>query len=175
MATMLDILATTLNTFGSHVDNWRQPNMTVQEYAHQHNVSDRTVYRWIEEGKLKAEKHQGTWIIIVDDTGNHTEHFGNHGNESNQTDQLLRQQIEQLQSENEYLRQELSQARTMLTEDRQRAEEDRQRSDTIIMQLTKQLEKQTFLLEDLRHRSLWRRVKTALGFGQRTKQEQVWS
>jgi hypothetical protein len=34
----------------------------------------------------------------------------------------------------------------------------------IIMQLTKQLEQQTLLIEDLRHRSLWSKVKTALGF-----------
>jgi hypothetical protein len=44
-----------------------------------------------------------------------------------------------------------------------------QRSDTIIMQLTRQLEQQTLMLEDLRgkfdtatpadHRSIWKRLK----------------
>lgn len=40
-----------------------------------------------------------------------------------------------------------------------------ERSDTIIMKLTMQLEKQTLMLEDMRNRSLWRRFKGALGFG----------
>jgi hypothetical protein len=41
--------------------------------------------------------------------------------------------------------------------------ESRQRSDTIILQLTRQFEAQTKLIEDMRHRSLWARVKTAFG------------
>jgi hypothetical protein len=36
--------------------------------------------------------------------------------------------------------------------------------DTIILQLTQKFEEQTKLLEDMRHHSLWSRVKTAFGF-----------
>jgi hypothetical protein len=43
-----------------------------------------------------------------------------------------------------------------MQEERQKAQE---RSDTIIMQLTKQLEQQTLMLQDMRHRSIWRRLK----------------
>jgi len=52
--------------------------------------------------------------------------------------------------------------------------ESRSRSDTIILQLTRQFEEQTKLLEDMRgkfvsvppanHRSLWSRVRTAFRF-----------
>jgi len=42
--------------------------------------------------------------------------------------------------------------------------EAQQQSNMIIMQLTKQLEQQTLMLEDMRHKSLWQRVKAALGF-----------
>jgi hypothetical protein len=52
--------------------------------------------------------------------------------------------------------------------------EAQQRSDTIILQLTRQFEEQTNLLEDMRgkfdtatpadHRSLWSRVKATFGF-----------
>lgn len=44
------------------------------------------------------------------------------------------------------------------------AHEAQQQSNMIIMQLTKQLEQQTLMLEDMRNRSLWTRVKAALGF-----------
>jgi len=79
--------------------------------------------------------------------------------------------IEQLQSEDEYLRQELSKANQTITEDRQALSEMQQRHDEaqrqsnmIVMQLTKQLEQQTLLLEDMRGKSLWKRFKAALGF-----------
>ncbi len=121
--------------------------MTVQEFAQKHGVSQRTVYRWIESGKVHGIKIDDTWKI--DDNVDMT-------NDMNIVS-VLRQQIEQLQSENEYLRNKLDQSQD-------EAHEDRLRTDTIIMQLTKQLEQQTLLIEDMRHRSLWTRVKTALGF-----------
>jgi len=63
-----------------------------------------------------------------------------------------------LQSEVEYLRTKLDQSQEQVQEVQQHAKEDKQRSDTIIMQLTKQL-KQTLMLEDMRHRSIWKRLK----------------
>jgi len=42
--------------------------------------------------------------------------------------------------------------------------ESRQRSDTIILSLTRQFEEQTKMLEDMRQRSLWSRVKATFGF-----------
>lgn len=51
-----------------------------------------------------------------------------------------------------------------LTESQMERREAKERSDTIIMHLTKQLEEKTVMLEDMRSRSIWTRVKTALGF-----------
>jgi len=48
-----------------------------------------------------------------------------------------------------------------------------ERSDTIIMQLTKQLEKQTLMLEDMRNRSLWFRLKAVLGFSKKFYSEEL--
>jgi len=121
--------------------------MTVGEYAKKYGISEHTVYRKIEKGEIAAEKCQGNWTILVKD--DLSEKKDNSVKDNEQDDQL----IEQLRDEIEYLREKLDQA-----------QEDRQRADTIIMQLTKQLEKQTLLLEDMRDRSLWKRVKTALGF-----------
>jgi len=64
--------------------------------------------------------------------------------------------------------QELTQASETISETQKRYDEAQERhneaqqqSNMIIMQLTKQLEKQTLLLEDIKDRSIWRRVKTA--------------
>jgi predicted RNase H-like nuclease (RuvC/YqgF family) len=80
----------------------------------------------------------------------------------------LKTRIEQQQNEIEYLRGELSSARQrtdqIIQQMQQDTESDKQRSDTIILQLTRQFEEQTKLLEDMRHRSMWSRVKTAFGF-----------
>lgn len=117
--------------------------MTVQEYAHQHNISERTVYRMIERGEIGGHKVNGKWTLA---------------NNTNEIDKLfdaneqIVRQLEAKQDDIEYLRAELSQANQTISE-------MQQRHDTIIMQLTKQLEQQTLMLEDMRHRSLWRRLK----------------
>ena len=71
--------------------------------------------------------------------------------------ELLQGQNEEvMEAQNEELLHELQ-------ESRQREDGARQRSDTIILQLTRQFEEQNKLIEDMRHRSLWSRVKTAFG------------
>jgi F0F1-type ATP synthase membrane subunit b/b' len=65
----------------------------------------------------------------------------------------------QLRQDIEFLQRRLEQAQQTvdkMQEERQKAQE---RSDMIVMQLTRQLEQQTLLLEDMRHRSIWRRLK----------------
>ena len=132
---------------------------TVKEYAQENNVTTRTVYRWIDEGKIQAEKVDGKLVIIGDisTTPNITE----------EKEKLM----EQLRNENEYLRKELSQTNKSLADANQRYDEAQERqtnaqqqSNMIIMQLTKQLENQNRMLEDMRNRSLWRRVKAAFSF-----------
>ena len=41
--------------------------MTISQAAYHFNVSDRTIRRWIESGKLKAHKTEGQWQIEVFD------------------------------------------------------------------------------------------------------------
>ena len=54
---------------------------------------------------------------------------------------------------------ESEQARQQMQAD---SAESQQRSDTIILQLTRQVEQKTLALEDMRDRSLWRRIKMAV-------------
>lgn len=139
---------------------------TVKEYAQENNVTTRTVYRWIDEGKIQAEKVDGKLVIIGDisTTPNITE----------EKEKLM----EQLRNENEYLRKELLQTNKSLADANQRLDEAQKRydeaqerhdsaqqqSNMIIMQLTRQLENQNRMLEDMKDRSIWKRIKAVLGF-----------
>ena len=127
--------------------------LTIQEYMRKSQISQATVYRHIKSGKLNTEKVDGTLYLIINDESN--------DNNENQFDNEL---VEQLRTENEYLRQQLEEAMRTIQRMQDDSESDKQRSDTIILQLTRQFFEQTKLLEDMRHRSMWSRVRTALGF-----------
>lgn len=129
--------------------------MTVQDLVKTAGVSKRTVYRWINSGKIKAEKVDNKWEIDEDiDIDSLCDSVNDN---DNQIEHLLREQIKQLKEENKYLREKLDQIQTQAAE----AEE---RHDTIVMSLSNQLSEERKKLEDMRNRSLWTRVKTALGF-----------
>jgi len=128
--------------------------LTVAEYARLVNISEATVRRKVKSGELNSELIDGVTHIV-------SERLPTDGQGDNQSLLVahLQDEIERQQSEIEYLRNELS--------------ESRQRSDTIILQLTKQVETQTFALEDLRTRSFWRRIKMAfIRFGSPLATEQ---
>ena len=114
--------------------NW----MSVSEAAEHLGISERQVRNYIKDGKLKAEKTNGKWCI--DGSLEVTEGKPTEADHSDEIE-WLRRQVEELQAE---------------------LSETRQRSDTIILQLTQQLDKQTLMLEDMRNRSLWCRIKMAV-------------
>ena len=156
--------------------------MTVQEYAEKQGVSVRTVYRWIEQDKLKTDRVLDKLVIVSD--GNDTNSDSNIKSEDcpkediHENELLLHQQIEsyeaqmeQLRSENEYLKNKLDQAQETIDNQSLEREKAQERSDTIVLQLTRQLEKQTLMLEDLRNRTFWTRIKTAFSFGLSAKQQ----
>ncbi len=138
--------------------------LTVSEYASKFKVNESTVRYRIKTGKLQSEMIDGKLHVVFEDeeiTGDLQENYI--------------KQIEQLLKQIEYLQEELSQslqreresresADAIIQQIQQDAESAKQRSDTIILQLTRQFEEQTKRLEDMRHRSLWSRVKTVFGF-----------
>lgn len=110
--------------------------MTIQEACQRLGKSESTVRRWIRSGKLKATRVKGVYDIpesaiheLVNDKAFDQSVEG--------VDQVL---IEQLRSEVEYLRGELK-------AERENSEQAKERSDTIILQLTRQLESQQRLIE----------------------------
>lgn len=112
--------------------------MTVQEYAKQHNISTRTVYRMIENNEINATKIGNMWQIDCQE-----------GSLVSQ----LKETITRQEKEIEYLRDQLD-----------KASDDRKRHDMIVMSLSKQIDKQQLMLEDMRNRTIWTKIKTALGF-----------
>lgn len=130
------------------------PNyVKVSEYAQIKGVHKKTVYRWAENGGIDAKEINGVLHVKLDNSNPG-------GNNTDATIATLRQQNCHLQEVIDRLQTQLSQAHEII----ENMQQESQRSDTIILQLTKQLEQQTLMLEDMRNRSLWRRVKTALGF-----------
>jgi len=149
----------------------QQQWVTVSEASRLLDVTERTIQRYIKENKYPSQLKNGRRYILLslsEDVINGPKDSENvmtekefvvtddHKtkslvSEANMKDKL----IDKMSSEVEYLREELSKTREELYQ-------SRQRSDTIILQLTRQFEKQTLLLEDMRQRSFWQRIKMAL-------------
>lgn len=161
--------------------------MTVREFMKKHDVTRRTVYRWIESEKIQATKVDDKWDIhgVTDVRTDDTFDNDTECNDDQQIELELRDRIEKQQAEIKYLREELSQTNKSLADAnlrldeaqkrydsaQERHDEAQQQSNMIIMQLTKQLEQKTLaledksqIIEDMQNRSLWRRLKMAFGF-----------
>ena len=114
--------------------------MTIQEASQRLGKSESTVRRWIRQGKLTATMIDGVYDIPE-------KALNGYLNDQSMTRQLEgvdQPIIDQLKAENEYLKERI-----------QELEDARQRSDTIVLQLTRQLEQSQRLLEY--HRDPWYR------------------
>ena len=127
--------------------------------AMQHfGVSEKTIRRWIKQGKLHAEKVDGRWLIEISETNDRT---------PGQYDQLDDRTalIQQLQSEVEHLR---SQLKEQLAEKDKQIDSHAQQNDHLtqivamsqknIGALTEQLNDSRQMIEDMRSRSWWKRI-----------------
>ena len=128
--------------------------ITVLEYAKRKGVSKQAVQQQINKGKLDAEKIEGQWFIneelTVDAGLGANQQAGLGANRQVGLGANQQELLDQLRSENEYLRSKLDDS-----------DGARVRSDTIIMQLTQQLERTQLQLDSLRETTtLWQRVKS---------------
>jgi predicted RNase H-like nuclease (RuvC/YqgF family) len=129
---------------------------TLSEASATLNISLSTLRRHIDKGKHKTKTEQGRRLVKLTKTHSepHNEtqmKFTETHNEAHvDTSELHKQlnsEIQFLREQNTKLTDEISEART--------------RSDTIIMQLTQQLERTQMQLEDLREtKPLWQRMKS---------------
>ncbi len=117
-------------------ENW----VTVSQACDIYGVSRRTVSRWIKQGKVQSKLDNNRRLVLVTEEG-HTGTSEGHDDSDMSQDMSQQALVEQLQTEVEYLRGELQQSR--------------ERSDTIILQLTRQLDQSQRLLEH--HQEPWYR------------------
>jgi DNA-binding transcriptional MerR regulator len=111
-------------------------NMTIQEATQHFHVSEKTIRRWIKQGKVEAELRDGRYLVSV---------TGQSGQTVDQTPL-----IEQLRSEIDHLREQLA----------RRDEQIDHLTQLMAMQskttaaLTEQLDTSRALIEDMRRRKI---------------------
>ena len=121
-------------------------HLTINEYSQQFKVSPNTIRRHINNKKLEAEKIDGKWLIKV--TQEITQEI---------TQEVTQKLLDEKDKHIEILNKQTHNLQQLLDD----ANEARTRSDTIIMQLTQQLERTQLQLEDLREtKTLWQRVRS---------------
>ena len=139
-----------------HSNKW----FTLSEASATLNISLSTLRRHIDKGKHKTITEQGRRLVKLTET--HSESHNELHNETqmkftethNEAHIDTSELHKQLNSEIQFLREQ----NTKLTDEISKA---RTRSDTIIMQLTQQLECTQLQLEDLREtKTLWQRVRS---------------
>ena len=129
---------------------------TLSEASATLNISLSTLRRHIDKGKYKTKTEQGRRLVKLTET--HSESHNETQMKSTETHNEAHVDTselhKQLNSEIQFLREQ----NTKLTDE---ISEARTRSDTIIMQLTQQLERTQMQLEDLREtKTLWQRMKS---------------
>ena len=133
---------------------------TLSEASATLNISLSTLRRHIDKGKYKTKTEQGRRLVKLTET--HSESHNELHNETqmkftethNEAHVDTSELHKQLNSEIQFLREQ----NTKLTDE---ISEARTRSDTIIMQLTQQLERTQMQLEDLHEtKTLWQRMKS---------------
>ena len=130
--------------------------LTITEAAHALNVSDKTIRRWIDAGKLSAEKVDRKWYVHVDldvdldtdlDTDQDRDPVGV---------QHLKAQLERADSEISHLREQFARSDEQIDHLTQVVA----MSQKNIGALTEQLDDSRQMIEDMRQRrTVWQRLK----------------
>lgn len=132
-----------------------QEYKTVEEAAQILDVDKSTIYRRVKAGTLSEKRINGIKHVLLEVEKGDLQRFAIPC-ESLHYKKLL--------EEKEALRKTLEKQVEDLKERLLDANDARERSDTIILQLTRQIEKQTLMLEDMRDQSFWKRIKATFGF-----------
>jgi len=140
--------------------------VTIEKASQLLGVTERTIRRHIQEGRRPCQSENGKRMVRVheseidrtssvddmDVTGHDTDASGQRPVVSVQT------HYETLLEEKEKRISTLEQEIADLLERLRVADESHTRSDTIILQLTQQLDRAHLQIEDLRHRPWWKRL-----------------
>ena len=117
---------------------------TIQQYAAYKNVSVNTIRNWIKQKKVNATKKDNQWFITCTNTDTNTSTNASTNDNKNYIE-LLQEKDKQI----EFLKSQLEESN-----------QARQRADTILMQLSQQIDRQQLQIEDMRrNRSIFARIR----------------
>lgn len=127
--------------------------VTVSQACETFAISRRTLSRWVKQGKVESKLENNRRLVLVIEEG-HSETLEGHIETPMAQDMSQQVLIEQLQKENDdheqqiaYLREQNENLQRQVEEASRALAEASQRHDTIVLQLTRQLENQQRLLE----------------------------
>ena len=157
--------------------------MPINEAAQILEIHPRTLRRHVDNGKRTSRMEDGKRMVLLEedevatatatananDSANDSANGNGTANDNDHMDVIAEKdkRIEDLQSQVQTLEGALSDLQSRFDFLQNEASESRTRSDTIILQLTRQFEQQTVMLEDMRNkpsraRELWHRLKVVL-------------
>ena len=139
-----------------HSNKW----FTLSEASATLNISLSTLRRHIDKGKYKTKTEQGRRLVKLTEV-----HYEPHNELHNETQMKSTETHNEAHVDTSELRKQLNSEIQFLREQNTKLTDEiseaRTRSDTIIMQLTQQLERTQMQLEDLREtKTLWQRMKS---------------
>ena len=121
---------------------------TIQQYAAYKNVSVNTIRNWIKQKKVNATKKDNQWFITC--TNADTNYGTNTSTNASTNDN--KNYIELLQEKDKQI--------NFLKSQLEESNQARQRADTILMQLSQQIDRQQLQIEDMRrNRSIFARIR----------------
>ena len=124
--------------------------LTVNQAAHQLNLSSKSVKRWLKQGKLNGEKVDGKWYVQTDTA------FEHYLNPNTQMDTQLA--LEQLQDETRHLRELLDNRDNQIASMTQHIERLSQLLAVSHRSLQQITDQHHLLIEDNRKPSFWKRL-----------------
>ena len=125
--------------------------ITVKNAAQIRKCSERNIIHLIQAGKLKARKDGKRWLILKDVSEFQSEEI----QKISEVISALKAQLKQKDAQISNLHDQLEHMRNDLAEMREDASDASERHDTIVLQLTRQLEQSQRLLEY--HQEPWYR------------------
>lgn len=139
--------------------------VTVAEGASILGVTERTLRRHIQLGKRASRMVDGTRLVEIDDPDpvmiDPDERHDPVSGSDHDPDMIpIRELLEEKQQRITALEREIEFLQGELTASREEVEKSRLRSDTIIQQMSQQLDRAQLALEDMsKRRTVWQRVK----------------
>ena len=137
-------------------DEW----LTMTEAAAKLGVSERTVQRRVANGDYETKtEHSRKYVRVGDadinaDTNSTDEQIAD--SFDNVSDKVIKMQQEKIEMQKE----QIEHLKQLLDDALQDARESKERGDTIVLSLTRQMDEQVKMIEDMRERkNIWQKIK----------------